>query len=54
MQSSDISYRVAFTLLLPFLRMRPMLWRFLTRDFDGEAKITLWRFLILMPVLNVP
>ena len=49
-----MSYKVAFVLLLPFLRTLPIDWRFRIRDLDGEAKMTLWRFLMLIPVEKVP
>ena len=51
---SNVIERVAFVLLLPFLSTRPIDWRFRILDLDGEAKMTLWRFLMLIPVLNVP
>ena len=52
--SSAISYNVAFVLLFPFLSTLPILCKLRILDLEGEAKITLWRFLMLIPVLNVP
>ena len=52
--SSAISYRVALVLLFPFLRILPIDCRFRIRDLEGEAKMTLCKFLMLIPVLNVP
>ena len=54
MISSAISNRVAFILLSPFLKTLPMLCKFRIFDLFGDANITLWRFLILIPVEKVP
>ena len=52
--SSAMSYRVALTFLSPFRRTLPIDCKFRILDLDGDAKIILCKFLMLMPVEKVP